>query len=171
MLHLACLLALLGGMTACEGFTIDWGNGNGTGTGTGNENGNENGNGNSGEEKAHELVNCWHLVTLYGAEVDVDIYIDFDKEGKFVIYQRTESLEYTVFNGTYTIDEENSIVSGVYDDGTSWLCDYNYVVEDKILTLTNVDNASEVAVYEESEVPASATVKTRSASVSDVKPL
>jgi hypothetical protein len=80
-------------------------------------------------------------------------------------------LEFAVFNGTYTIDEENSIDSGVYDDGTSWLCDYNFVVEDKTLTLTNVGNVSEVAVYEESEVSASATVKTRSASVSDVKPL
>ena len=167
-MHLTCLLALLGGMTACEGFEINWGNGNedepGSETpGTGNENGND--------EKANELVNCWHLVTLYGAAVDADIYIDFANEGKFVIYQRTESLEYTVFNGTYTIDEENSVVSGVYDDGTKWLCDYSYVVEDKTLTLTNVDNPSEVAVYEESEVPASATVKSRSASVNDVKPL
>lgn len=170
VLHLTCVLALLGGMTACNDFRITVGNGNQTGNGSGNENGNENGNGNS-EEKAHELVNCWHLVVLNGAEVDVDIYIDFDNDGKFAIYQRTESLEYTVFNGTYTIDEENSVVSGVYDDGTAWLCDYNYVVEGKTLTLTNVDNSSEVAIYEESEVPASATTSTRSASVFDVKPL
>ena len=174
LLHLLCVVALLGGMTACEGCTINWGGGNGTGTGTGtgNENGNGNGNGNgNSEEKAHELVNCWHLVKLNGAEVDVDIYIDFDNDGKFAIYQRTESLEYTVFNGTYTMDEENAIVSGVYNDGTAWLCDYSYVVEGKTLTLTNVDNSAEVAVYEESEVPASATANTRSASVSDVKPL
>jgi hypothetical protein len=90
-----------------------------------------------------------------------------------VIYQRTEGLAYTVFNGTYTVDTENSVVSGVYDDGTTWLTSYNYVVnkEDKTLTLTSTENPSEVAVYEESEVPASATVKTRSALVSDVKPL
>ena len=113
------------------------------------------------------------MVTLYGAEVDADIYIDFGKDCKFVVYQRTESLEYTVFKGTYTMDEENSIVTGVYDDGTAWLCDYNYVVDDvqKTLTLTNVANSSEVAVYEESEVPASAIAATRSASVYDVKPL
>ncbi len=164
LLHLLCVVALLGGMTACEGFNINWGDGNGTGTGTGT--------GNS-EEKAHELVNCWHLVVLNGAEVDVDIYIDFDNDGKFAIYQRTESLEFTVFNGTYTMDEENAIVSGVYNDGTSWLTSYNYVVnkENKTLTLTSTENPSEVAVYEESEVPASATANTRSASVDDVKPL
>ena len=167
LLHLTCLLALLGGMTSCEGFEINWGNGN--------ENGNENGNG--GEDGKEELpvglVRCWHLVEFCGVDADVDIYIDFDKEGKFVIYQRTESLEFTVFNGTYTIDEEKSIVSGVYNDGTPWLTSYNYVVdeENKLLTLTSVATPSEVAVYEESEVPASATANTRSASVSDVKPL
>ena len=169
LLHLTCLLALLGGMTACEGFEIYWGSGNGNETGNENGNGNENG----GDENATELSGCWHLVSLYGSEVDADIYIDFGKEDKFVIYQRTESLEFTVFNGTYTIDEEESIVSGVYDDGTQWLSSYNYVVdkENKMLTLTSVENPSEVAVYELSEVPASATANTRSASVSDVKPL
>ena len=173
LLHLTCLLALLGGMTACEGFEINWGSGNGNETG--NETGNENGNGNEngGDEKATELSGCWHLVEFCGVDADVDIYIDFDKKGKFVIYQRTESLEFTVFNGTYTIDEEESIVSGVYNDGTPWLTSYNYVVdkENKMLTLTSVENPSAVAVYEESEVPASATTKTRCASVSDVKPL
>ncbi len=176
VLHLTCLLALLGGMTACEGFEVNWGNGNedepGTETpGNGNESGTETpGNGN---ENVHELVNCWHLIKYCGADADAEIYIDFAKDGKFVIYQRTDALEFTVFNGTYTIDEENAVISGVYDDGTAWLCDYNYVVdkEAKTLTLTSVKNSSEVAVYEESKVPASATVKTRCASVSDVKPL
>ena len=177
LLHSICMLALLGGMTACDGFTIDWGNSDIGGNGNGNENGNENGNGNGNEngedEKSHELVNCWHLVKYCGAEADAEIYVDFGKEGKFAIYQRTESLEFVVFNGTYTIDEENSVVSGVYDDGASWLCDYKYIVDEKAktLTLTNAGNALEVSVYEESEVPASAVVNTRSASVSDVKPL
>ena len=100
LLYLLCVAALLGGMTACDGLNVNCGNGTGTGTGSGNENGNENGGENGGDENTHELVNCWHLVALYGAEVDVDIYIDFGKDGKFAIYQRTESLEFTVLNGT-----------------------------------------------------------------------
>ncbi len=160
VLHLLCVVALLGGMTACEGFTINVGNGNG------NENG-------GNEEVAVELASCWHLVNLYGTDVDADIYIDFGNDGKFAIYQRTEELEFTVFNGTYTADEENSVISGVYDDGTPWLTSYNYVVdkEAKTLTLTSVKTPSEVAVYEHSKLPASATANTRCASVSDVKPL
>ena len=154
LLQLTCVVALLGGMTACEGITIGTGNGN-------------------GKEESVELARCWHLVSLYGSNVDVDIYIDFGKEGDFTIYQRTEELAYTVFRGTYTNDEENAVISGVYDDGTPWLCDYNYVVDKsaKTLTLTSVVTPSEVAVYEIADAPVSATVKTRSASVNDVKPL
>ena len=165
VLHLACVLALLGGMTACDGFEINWGGGNGNGNGSGN--------GNGGTEEVIELAGCWHLVNLNATDVDVDIYIDFGKDGKFAIYQRTETLEFTVFNGTYTNDEENAVISGVYDDGTEWLCDYNYVVdkEAKTLSLTNVENVSEVAVYEWATLPASATVQSRCASVNDVKPL
>lgn len=167
VLHLACVLALLGGMTACDGFEINWGGGNGNG------NGNGSGNGEGGKEEVIELAGCWHLVNLNATDVDVDIYINFGKDGKFVIYQRTETLEFTVFNGTYTVDEENAVISGVYDDGIAWLCDYNYVVdkEAKTLTLTNVENVSEVAVYEWATLPASATVQSRCASVNDVKPL
>ena len=169
LLQLLCVVALLGCMTACNEFTINWENGNGNST----ENGDDNGGNSGNDENAVELAGCWHLVTLYGAEVDVDIYIDFGKDNKFVIYQRTEELAYTTFKGTYTVDAENSVVSGVYDDGEAWLSDYNYVVdkENKTLTLTNVDNPAEVAVYEASKVPASATTKSRSASISDVKPL
>lgn len=169
LLQLLCVVALLGCMTACNEFTINWENGNGNST----ENGNDNGGNSGNDENAVELAGCWHLVSLYGSEVDVDIYIDFGKDGKFVIYQRIEELAYTTFKGTYTVDAENSVVSGVYDDGEAWLSDYNYVVdkENKTLTLTNVDNPAEVAVYEASKVPASATTKSRSASTSDVKPL
>ena len=158
LLQLTCVAALLGGMTACDGFTVNIGNGNGNG---------------GNEEVAVELASCWHLVNLYGADVEVDIYIDFGKDGKFAIYQRTEELTYTVFNGTYTVDVESAVISGVYDDGTPWLCDYNYVVDKEAatLTLTNVANPSEVAVYEHSKVPASATTQSRCASVNDVKPL
>ena len=172
LLQLLCVVALLGCMTACNDVTINLDKGNGNSTENGDDNGGNGGN-SGNDENAVELAGCWHLVSLYGSEVDVDIYIDFGKDGKFVIYQRIEELAYTTFKGTYTVDAENSVVSGVYDDGEAWLSDYNYVVdkENKTITLTSTENPSEVAVYEASKVPASATTKSRSASIRDVKPL
>ena len=151
LLKVACILAVLAGMTSCEGYEVPTGK----------------------PEESIELTRCWHLVSIYGAQVEADIHIDFGKDGKFAIYQRTEELTYTVFNGTYTADEATSVISGVYDDGTEWLTSYNYVVdkEAKTLTLTSVNNPSEVSVYEPSKVPASATMSSRSATANDVKPL
>lgn len=162
LMHLACAVFALVAMTSCEGFEINWGNG---------------GNGDNVEDVEDvvsvELARCWHLVSFCGVEAEADIYIDLGKDGKFAIYQRTEELEYTVFNGTYTADEENSLLQGVYSDGEAWASSYHYIVdkEAKTLTLESVERPSEVSIYELSKVPASATANTRSASVNDVKPL
>ncbi len=159
LMHLACAVFALVAMTSCEGFEVNWGNG---------------GNGDNGEDVVSvELARCWHLVSFCGVEAEADIYIDLGKDGKFAIYQRTEELEYTVFNGTYTADEENSLLQGVYSDGEAWASSYHYTVdkEAKTLTLESVERPSEVSIYELSKVPASATANTRSASASDVKPL
>lgn len=159
LMHLACAVFALVAMTSCEGFEINWGNG---------------GNGGNGEDVVSvELARCWHLVRFCGVEAEADIYIDLGKDGKFAIYQRTEELEYTVFNGTYTANEEESLLQGVYSDGEAWASSYHYIVdkEAKTLTLESVERPSEVSIYEASKVPASATANTRSASVNDVKPL
>ena len=159
LMHLACAVFALVAMTSCEGFEVNWGNG---------------GNGDNGEDVVSvELARCWHLVSFCGVEAEADIYIDLGKDGKFAIYQRTEELEYTVFNGTYTADEENSLLQGVYSDGKAWASSYHYTVdkEAKTLTLESVERPSEVSIYELSKVPASVTANTRSALVSDVKPL
>ena len=91
VLHLLCVVVLLGGMTACEGFNINFGGGNGTGTG--NENGND--------ENVSELVNCWHLVTLYGAEVDADIYILAHATSPFIRPSTIEDAVARVESGEY----------------------------------------------------------------------
>ena len=156
LLHLMCIVALSLGVTGCEGFNIGGG---------------------SGDEPVNkdviELRRCWALKSFCGVESEFDIIIDLAKDGKFTIYQRTDDLSYTVFKGVYEVDEENALLSGVYEDGSLWGSSYHYLVdvEAKELVLESVENPTEVAVYVPSEIPASATVNTRSASVSDVKPL
>lgn len=103
----------------------------------------------------------------------MDIRINFGKDGYFTIYQRNEALVYTVFNGTYNVDEENSLISGTYEDGSSWVSTYHYIVdvEARELTLESIENPAEVEVYVPAKIPTSAALSTRSASVNDVKPL
>ena len=167
LLHLVCAMALLVGFTGCEGFNINFGP-----TPTPNPNPGQGGD-DTTEEVGIVLTRCWRLQSFCGEPTDVDIYIDFRKDGKFTIYQRTEEVGYTVFTGTYTTNEEESLLSGVYSDGVKWTSSYYYTVdkEAETLTLESVEYPSEVSVYEPAKVPASATLSSRCASVSDVKPL
>ena len=120
-----------------------------------------------------ELEQCWGLKSFCGTPVDADILIDFEEGGEFTIYQRTQESKYIVFTGTYEADEANSLLTGEYSDGTSWSRSYNYTV-DKVareLALVSVEMADEVSVYEPAKLPADDVIATRSAWVSDVKPL
>ena len=124
-------------------------------------------------EQTVAVMGSWRLTSIYGAPAEVDIYIDFGKNGVFTICQRTEELTYSVFDGHYTVNEEESIVSGVYSDGTAWNSDYKYSLDEQALSLVleSVNNPAEIAVYQSADMPDVSLRKASRAVVSDVKPL
>lgn len=121
------------------------------------------------------LTRCWQLSSVYGAAADVNLFVDFDEDGKFVICQLTDGYTYAVFKGTYTttVDGDKSVLSGVYDDGTPWVCDYTYVVDStrRELILESVDSPSVTSVYVPAEMPDYTTRGVGFASANIVKPL
>ena len=120
--------------------------------------------------KKFGLEGGWKLISLYGTEADADIYLEFAK-GEFTIYQLTNDYDYIVFEGIYT--DVNGVLSGRYNDGTAWVSDYEYILNEGDLTLTliNCNNPSEVAVYKSSRVPDVEARKVSRASADVVKPL
>lgn len=119
------------------------------------------------------FVGGWHLKKYCGTEAPVDLYIEFNNDLSFEILQRTELSGYQRYNGTYSVDAENSIISGKYKDGESWANSYKYSVsEDGELVLQNVSNGEEISVYEPSQMPDIASMLDYSrAGVGSVKPL
>lgn len=162
LFQLVCAMVVVVGAVGCEGLHF----------GIIDDNDDNNGNDKPVQVDV-SLTRCWRLVSFCGVPTEVDILIDFAKDGKFTIYQRSEELTYTVFNGTYTTDEENKTLSGVYSDGVKWATDYKYDVntEAKELTLESVNNPSEVAIYEIADAPVTKAVNLRNATPNDVKPL
>lgn len=117
------------------------------------------------------VVGSWHIKSFCGAVASADLYIEFTEDGKFTILQRTEMDGYSKYTGTYTVDTENSILSGVYSDGEPWSNSYKYSLDENLnLVLVNTSLESEVSVYEPSELPSGAGVQSMSRA-SDVKPL
>jgi hypothetical protein len=170
------------GAVGCEGFNIQLAPGNNSenngnnGSGGNDDNGGNNGNGGNDDNNTEvgvSLTRCWRLVTFCDVPAEVDVYINFGKDGKFTIYQRTDELTYTVFNGTYTVDKEQSLISGVYSDGVKWATDYKYEVdaESEELMMESVKNPDEVSIYKPADVPVTKAANMRVASAEDVKPL
>lgn len=117
------------------------------------------------------VVGCWHIKSYCGATAPVDLYIEFTADGKFTILQRTEMEGYRKFEGTYMVDAETSVLSGVYSDGEPWGDSYKFSVDENLnLILVSTSQESEISIYEQSELP-SATIVQSLSRVGDVKPL
>ena len=54
----------------------------------------------------------------------VDVYIVFDEEKNFEMYQDVSSNGFVKMTGTYTFDETSKKLTGKYSDGENWAYDY-----------------------------------------------
>ena len=108
----------------------------------------------SGTEEDKGIVGCWKLETFAGFQADTDVYIVFNADNSFTLYQRSDSHNYTAFIGSYNMDKATSIISGVYSNGTEWAHQYKILTLDaKSLVWENCDNPAEVSEYSRSEAP------------------
>lgn len=99
-------------------------------------------------------VGSWKLASYCGAPAEIDLYIQFTQSGDFTILQRTGSVGYSQYRGKYTADEQSYTISGIYNDGQKWTCDYMYGFNnDNELVMTTLNEAAEVSVYKPAQMP------------------
>lgn len=125
------------GLTACD----DPDNNGGT-TGGGND--------------AKDLVGEWDIVSWCDAEPVFNVYIDFNEDGTFEMYQQVYSLTYELYTGSYTVAD--GVVNGSYSDGEAWKCGYKATFGSdangaKQLTLVSQDEANITSVYASTTIP------------------
>ena len=106
------------------------------------------------------IVDSWHITNFEEATADVDVYIQFNHDNTFVIYQRNNTIEYVRYDGTYTIDPATSTISGEYSDGSKWAEEYSFQVVDGVLTMVGI-TSNEKSCYEIAEIPAAATQESK----------
>ncbi|MBO5717189.1 MAG: lipocalin family protein [Alistipes sp.] len=124
------------------------------------------GNGPEGDGKS--LSGEWKLATWNDTTPEFNVYIDFNADGTFEMYQQVWSLDYELFKGTYTI--EGNVVSGVYDNGAAWACDYEYVLEEQTLTLHSRETVKSKSVYEKCTIPEQIKAEASATRSSEVVP-
>lgn len=98
----------------------------------------------------NDIVGEWHLVEMNNKEVPFSVYIVFNDDESFDIYQQVYELSYVKYSGNYTL--EGAILEGSYLDGYDWKNSYKVSIQSspKCLILKGDD---EVLVYEPCAVP------------------
>lgn len=98
------------------------------------------------------VTGTWHLLS-WTALTSADIYVSFNENGTFDLYQRLYSPTYEHLTGSWDLNA--GILSGEYDDGTSWRADYNFLIstsgDEMILTATH--DADDKATYVRAGIP------------------
>ena len=113
-------------------------------------------NGESKEAPAEgldKIVNEWVLATWGGENAEYTVYIDFNEDNTFAIYQQVYTLNYEMYAGTYSIS--GNTLSGVYSDGSAWKCDYiaSMNADGTVLTLVSNETESTTGVYDVTVIP------------------
>lgn len=107
-------------------------------------------------EKAPEtstaIVAEWHLIEMTDVPASdlPSVYIEFNADLTFEIYQKVGEGRYRRYDGTYVVTE--NIVTGEYSDGEDWGSGYTAAFEDEILVLTADNGSGEVCRYEKASL-------------------
>ena len=107
-------------------------------------------NGNEKQTLEQKVCAEWHSTQL---PISGDIYIDFNGDKTFELYQQIGEGAYRLYRGTWNL--EGDLLTGRYNDGEDWACAYTAALEGNKLTLTSSNSAAEVSVYEKASIPAS----------------
>ncbi len=101
-----------------------------------------------------EIVGEWNC---HIEEIPADIYINFEKKGKFELYQQLSEGRYRLYRGTWFIEDEGQQkISGKYNDGEDWGSDYFFsFINENSMTLKATEGKEAVEyLYVRKSIPA-----------------
>ena len=91
----------------------------------------------------------WHCAAV---ELGADVYVSFEKDGDFDLYQMLGEGRYRHYTGSWSI--EGDVLSGTYADGSAWGSSYKMSFSGKdSMTLTAQNGSEEVVTYSREPIP------------------
>ena len=94
----------------------------------------------------------WQLAQWNDATPEFNVYIDFNSDGTFEMYQQVWSFDYELYKGNYVVTGD--VMTGTYADGSNWACGYRVKVVDGQLYMYSQEDKSVTSVYEKCTIPA-----------------
>lgn len=105
--------------------------------------------GKDAETLDQKLCNEWHSTSL---AIEADIYLDFNSDKTFEIFQKVGQGAYRLYRGTWKLDGD--ILSGKYNDGETWAADYTIDINGNVLKMTSKNSAAEESAFASATIPA-----------------
>ena len=91
----------------------------------------------------------WHSTQL---PISGDIYIDFNGDKTFELYQQIGEGAYRLYRGTWNL--EGDLLTGKYNDGEDWAYSYQVALSGNTMTLTTLDESAQTSVFQRETIPA-----------------
>lgn len=101
--------------------------------------------------KGVKVAGEWQLVQWNDVTPEFKVYIDFNADGTFEMYQQVWSFDYELYTGKYVVTGD--VMTGTYADGSNWACGYKVNVVDGQLTMYSQEDQSVTSLYEKCTIP------------------
>ena len=103
------------------------------------------------ETLASKIAAEWHCEVN---EIDADIYLSLDKASTFELYQKIGEGSYRLYKGTWSLNEDTAMMTGKYNDGTSWGSGYTVTLSEDGGSMTlDPSEDGEDQVYRKTAIP------------------
>lgn len=99
----------------------------------------------------HMIVGEW----LYQGEEsghEIEVYVAFNVDFTFDLYQKIGDGIHRYFKGTYNVDRE--LVTGMYNDRTPWSTDYEVSFHEGDMVMKSVSDKDYSITYKKKRIPA-----------------
>lgn len=118
--------------------------------------------------KGVKVAGEWQLVQWNDATPEFKVYIDFNADGTFEMYQQVWSFDYELYTGKYVVTGD--VMTGTYADGSNWACGYKVNVVDGQLTMYSQEDQSVTSLYEKCTIPEEIKAEASTTRVMEVVP-
>ena len=110
------------------------------------------------ESGFNKIVGDWHY-TGEESGVKEDVWLTFNDDDTFVMYQKVGDGPYWYSTGDYAVDAEDKVLTGVYSDRYPWKYSYKVDVDSNTLKMTAVEVEGYSVSYKRESVPAEVRAK------------
>lgn len=107
------------------------------------------------KEEPLNVVGTWGLTNIETKAANlggtsIDVYIVFNADNTFKLYQMIGQGPFNTFSGTYTLTGD--VLDGKYSDGRAWGSAYE-VSQDKATSTLTLSSAAEIYTYKAASLP------------------